>query len=169
MADEGDIGLQLVTERYLKRRATKRMAPFTVEWMLGLHKEIFGRAWHFAGTIRPDRPRFGVPSGRVRLCLSELADNIHAWAHDPVEASADLHSEAVRIHPFADGNGRWARLMANIYLRQETRKIVMWPIDVRKPNSKLRNAYLDAIEASVERMDYGPLYSLHRRFAIIPQ
>jgi len=59
--------------------------------------------------------------------------------------------------------------MANIYLRQETRKIVMWPIDVRKPNSKLRNAYLDAIEASVERMDYGPLYSLHRRFAIIPQ
>ena len=35
---------------------------------------------------------------------------------DPVRDYAELHAAFVRIHPFADGNGRMARLIANLPL-----------------------------------------------------
>jgi len=37
-------------------------------------------------------------------------------ARTPIEQAADLHSGIVTIHPFADGNGRTARLMQNVAL-----------------------------------------------------
>ena len=155
-------GLQRATVRYLRRPPSKRQAPFTWRWMLRLHREVFGHAWPHAGRIRKSRPDFGVKSSQVLVQLKQLADNTHVWEHDPIEASADLHVEAVRIHPFADGNGRWARLLSNIWLRQKTGEVVEWPLEVREDG--FRDEYIDAIEAAVDETNYAPLYSLHRRF-----
>ncbi len=162
------IGLQRATERYLRRPPTTRMAPFTMEWALRLHWEIFGKAWRSgAGTIRTARPNFGVATHQVRPLLTQLTENARVWTHDPIKASADLHSEAVRIHPFADGNGRWARLLANIWLRQKTGEVILWPPDISAPGSTFRAHYLNAIEAAVDqkKMDHEPLYVLHRQLA----
>ena len=136
------------------------MAPFTDKWMVGLHGEIFGRAWPSAGQIRKSTPNFGVPTERVRRDLYQLSQDVHAWTHDPIEASADLHWKAVAIHPFFDGNGRWARLMANILLKQRTDEVLIWPLANGEPDAEFRDRYIKAIEAAVNEMDPEPLYEI---------
>jgi Fic family protein len=55
--------------------------------------------------------------------VPELTDNFFAWVNspeadeiDPVIEAGTAHYEIVRIHPFIDGNGRTARIMAAILL-----------------------------------------------------
>lgn len=57
----------------------------------------------------------------------------------PVEAAALLHKEFVFIHPFADGNGRVARLLMNLVLLQEGYSIATIP-------PITRNQYIEALE-----------------------
>jgi Fic family protein len=57
----------------------------------------------------------------------------------PVEAAALLHKEFVFIHPFADGNGRVARLLMNLVLLQEGYNIATIP-------PITRNQYIEALE-----------------------
>lgn len=52
--------------------------------------------------------------------LKNLCDDIAYWnknkTFDVFECATRIHHRAVQIHPFA--NGRWSRMLANIYLRQ---------------------------------------------------
>lgn len=52
--------------------------------------------------------------------VSDLMDDLEHWlqsnSDDIVKIAADLHYKFVRIHPFADGNGRTARLLFNLVL-----------------------------------------------------
>ncbi len=157
-------GLSRATKHYLSRKPTKRMAPFTTPWMLDLHREIFKGAWPWAGTIRKSRPDFiDVPTHRVRPCLLDLAEDLKVWQGDPVADSAMLHWRAEEIHPFSDGNGRWGRLLANIWLKQRTGQVVSWPDDIRDGASVIREEYLDALEAALVGSD-DEFVELHRRF-----
>lgn len=61
----------------------------------------------------------------------------------PVILSAFLHDELVRIHPFADGNGRTARLLMNMYLLSKGYCMV-----VLKGSNDDRVRYYKALEKS---------------------
>jgi len=61
--------------------------------------------------------------------------------HHPVEAAALIHKELVDIHPFADGNGRTARLLMNLSLFQSG-----YPITIIPPI--LRSDYITLIKQS---------------------
>jgi len=159
-----DRALAAVTVRYLKRRPTRRMAPFTLGWLYRLHREIFGRVWlGGAGKPRTAEANFGVPASRVNPAMFELARDVAVWDGDPIDDAAELHWRAVQIHPFVDGNGRWARLLASIWVRQRSSGLLDWPLDVRRPRSALRDQYLDAIERAV-RGDDADLKALHRQW-----
>ena len=58
-----------------------------------------------------------VPPNAVKVpdLMAALFTELPAIA-DPVERAAKLHHEIARIHPFADGNGRAARLAMNFVL-----------------------------------------------------
>lgn len=68
------------------------------------------------------------------------------WAHTaseqlhPVEYAAELHERLVAIHPFADGNGRTARLVMNLALTEAG-----YPVINIQPDAKARQAYMDAL------------------------
>ena len=74
-----------------------------------------------------------------------------------------LHHRAVGIHPFPNGNGRWARMLANIWLKRHGHAITEWPEETIGSMSVIRDEYLTAIRASDEG-DEGPLWALHQRF-----
>lgn len=72
-----------------------------------------------------------------------------------IEVAAEIHHKLVFIHPFWDGNGRLARLLANIKLMQAG----FPPIVLKKRN---RLSYYNALEKA-DKGDLGPLTSMIAR------
>ena len=79
-----------------------------------------------------------------------------------LEQATRLHHRAAWIHPFWNGNGRWARLLANIWLRRHKAPLVHWPDESIGQESPIRNDYLMALKAA-DNGDFGPLLALHRQ------
>jgi fido (protein-threonine AMPylation protein) len=127
---------------------------------------MFGDVWDWAGAVRTRDLNIGVPHSQIGGRLAELVKRLHSWSefgHSLEIQSVRLHHEAVRIHPFENGNGRWARLLANIWLKRHGMPIVAWPAELGA-NSTVRVEYLAAVKAA-DQGDDGPLTELHRRFA----
>ena len=82
----------------------------------------------------------------------------------PLEQAAQLHYRAVWIHPFENGNGRWARLLANIWLSRHKSPLVVWPEAMSGQESPIRSDYLKALKAA-DTGDFSPLMELHRQYA----
>ena len=80
-----------------------------------------------------------------------------------IEQAAMLHHKAVAIHPFENGNGRWARMLANIRLFQKGGVPTKWPEELVGSASPIRDDYLKAIKAADEG-DYSLLIELHQTY-----
>ena len=166
-AAEFSNNLQAVT-KYLSRKPTKRMAPFTGRWMLRLHKEMFSTVWVWAGKIRTTGGlNIGIPAHQVEIALEKLARDIACWREgewDLIEQSATLHHRSVQIHPFLNGNGRWSRLLANIWIKQNGGSVVTWPTELRQESSVIRDRYIESIKQADEG-NIDLLVSLHRQYS----
>jgi Fic-DOC domain mobile mystery protein B len=158
--------ISLAVTKYLSRRPLRRSAKFDYPWMLRLHKEMFGDVWEWAGQLRSCDVTIGVPWTVVGAQLSELADALVDWERDwrdVLEQSVRLHHRAVQIHPFRNGNGRWSRMLANIWLALHGRPVIEWPSDMGIETSPVRAEYLACIRLA-DTGEHEPLYELHKRF-----
>jgi Fic-DOC domain mobile mystery protein B len=158
-----------VTEKYLLTKPSRKIAPFNFDWLLGLHREMFGSIWSWAGEIRAAAKNIGVSPNIIAAELGVIAmeaDKRHDETGDLViTAAAEFHHRAVWVHPFEDGNGRWARLLANVWLMQHDQPATLWPAtDLRNTESPIRDEYIAAIKQADMR-NYGPLIDLHQRFS----
>ena len=79
-----------------------------------------------------------------------------------VEQAVRLHHRAVQIHPFYNGNGRWARLLGNILLRLQGHPETRWPETLLGVESTIRGEYLAAIKEA-DLGNYEPLLKLTRQ------
>ncbi|MEN8148472.1 MAG: mobile mystery protein B [Planctomycetota bacterium] len=152
--------------KYLAARPSRRSAPFDYDWLLRLHDEMFGEVWEWAGVVRSEDLNLGVHHYQIRERLVALLGDLHSWSGFGTsieEQAVLLHHKAVQIHPFQNGNGRWARLLSNLWLKLHGEPIVAWPDEVLGESSPVRDEYLDAIKAA-DRGDYEGLTELHRRF-----
>lgn len=153
--------------KYLAGKPSSRLAPFDLTWAIKLHAEMFGDVWEWAGKARTAETNLGVPPREILPQLQVLLEDLHSWkefGHDIVDQSAWLHHRAVSIHPFLNGNGRWARLLANIWLKRHNHEVIRWPENTIGDKSAVRDDYLAAIIAA-DRGDYEPLFEFHRRFS----
>lgn len=149
--------------KYLAMRPTARSAPFTLTWVKRLHREMFGDVWRWAGELRREDLNLGCPWHQVEVRLHELLDDLRFWesaGDPPIEQAARLHHRAVTIHPFLNGNGRWSRMLANIWMKRQGHPITEWPEEAIGSTSVIRVVYLDAIRAADEGDD-GRLIDLH--------
>lgn len=152
--------------KYLAARPTRRSARFDARWALKLHAEMFGDVWAWAGTVRTRETNLGSPPHRVETDLHNLIEDLRAWEKSGmplVEQAARLHHGAVRIHPFLNGNGRWARMLANIWLRVNDAPIVEWPEKTIGTASVIRGEYLEAVRRA-DQGDFSALIALHERY-----
>ena len=153
--------------RYLASRPTPRAAPFDEQWLRALHRQMFGDVWAWAGSYRRHETNIGSPAHRIEVEVHGLVEDLRAWDRsgmDPIEQSTRLHHRAVQIHPFANGNGRWSRMLGSIWLRRKGLPPVHWPEASIGGASLIRGEYLDALRAA-DGGDLGPLLRLHERFA----
>lgn len=151
------------TLKYLAQKTSKKVAPFDYYWLLELHREMYGDVWEWAGKTKRQNTQIGLDKHEVVEALRVLAADIQEWPNhfEPLEVSARLHHRAVHIHPFKNGNGRWSRLLANIWLKQNDHPLTEWPSIVGE--SPIRDEYLKAVKAA-DDLDYEPLLDMHRKY-----
>ena len=96
---------------------------FTHESLCQIHKDMFGEVWDWAGTPRKKgKKNIGVDGTKVGYEINRFLFDFHQWEKKEVsffEVGAMLHHRLVWIHPFENGNGRWGRLITNIYLHRK--------------------------------------------------
>lgn len=153
------------TIKYLSAPPSKKEAPFSYSWMMDLHNEMFGDVWDWAGKLRKIELSIGIKAYLVPMELKKLCDDIAYWdknkTFDIFETATRIHHRAVQIHPFANGNGRWSRMLANIYLRQNGKMPVRWQEDLLAKENPKRSEYIEALKKA-DNSEYKDLIALHK-------
>ena len=151
------------THKYL---ITNTKMVLTISWLFGLHKNMFDMVWQWAGKKRIANTNIGADKSQIDTELAKFIGDFQYWQTqnmDKIELSARLHHRLVSIHPFPNGNGRWARLATNVFLKQATGQVVFWPEDELFITTNFRKRYIEALQ-SADGLDYEPLIALHKRY-----
>ena len=123
-------------------------------FVLELHKRLFGRVWKWAGTFRRTEKNIGVDPIQVAIQLRQLLDDAKYWVehgtYPPKELAARFHHRLVFVHPFPNGNGRHARIMADAVLTKLLNESAIdWAGGYRlEAMNERRNQYIAALRAA---------------------
>lgn len=146
--------------RWLGRQRRKNV--LSDDFAITLHKRLFGDVWSWAGTFRRTGKNIGIDPINISVELRTLMDDARHWVdhktYEPLEAAARFHHRMVYIHPFPNGNGRHARIMADAVLKNA---YASDPIDwagghnLQQMNDR-RSAYIAALKAA-DGENFAPL------------
>lgn len=134
----------------------------TDEFIRRLHQRLFGEVWDWAGTYRIREKNIGIDPFQISVQLRVLLDDARYWVengtYEPLEAAARLHHRMVQIHPFPNGNGRHARIAADVFLSDyyEHRPIEWASGFDLQADSERRVEYINALRTA-DAGDYEPL------------
>ena len=113
---------------------------------------MFGKTWRWAGTFRTTGKTIGVPASQIPEAVHNLLANVKHQVRQgdlpPDEIAMRFHHELVRIHPFANGNGRHARAMADLLLRELGRPPFTWGSADPDTAGRARSAYITALRTA---------------------
>ena len=130
-----------------------------------LHQRMFGATWRWAGTFRSTEKNIGIDPLRIPQALHDLLQDVKAQLHHgsyPLdEIAARFHHRLVAIHPFANGNGRFSRTMADLLLDQNGATRFTWGQNDLAADEKVREKYIHALRAA-DGKDYSALLAFVR-------
>ncbi len=146
---------QNVLEAYawaLDPRSVRRRDSLSESYVRGLHQRMFNQTWTWAGRYRSTEKNIGIPHYQIRDSLAGLLGDVRYWLENrtfpPDEIALRLHHRLVLIHPFANGNGRHARLMADVLAERQGRPEFSWGNSAIARQSDFRRAYIEALQAA---------------------
>jgi Fic-DOC domain mobile mystery protein B len=135
-----------------------RPDPLTIDGLRQLHERMFGRTWEWAGRFRTTDKSIGVPAPQVWTTLRDCVDDARYWTEHGTmglrEAAARFHHRLVQVHPFPNGNGRWARLATDVLLRRAGERPFAWG---EEAGASARASYIAALRHA-DCGDFGPLF-----------
>jgi Fic-DOC domain mobile mystery protein B len=142
------------------RRNFRRHDPFAESYVRELHRRMFDQTWKWAGRYRTTEKNIGIPHYHIREALAALLGDVRYWSEHqtfgPDELAVRLHHRLVWIHPFANGNGRHARLIADVFLHRYGGAVFTWGgADVARAGD-FRQRYIEALRAA-DSNDIQPL------------
>jgi Fic-DOC domain mobile mystery protein B len=149
-----------------RRRRGKATDLLTDDFSKSLHKQMFGDVWSWAGTYRLRESNIGIPPHHIPIELQTLFDDACYWVkhqtHGRDELAVRLHHRIVAIHPFPNGNGRHARLMADLLVERLGGHSFSWGGGTGLGDTgKLRASYIAALKAA-DGHDISPLLKFSR-------
>lgn len=140
----------------------KRTDILTAGFVVELHKRMFDQTWEWAGTYRRSNKNIGVPWEQVTVEVHKLLGDAGHWLASSEwsvqELAIRLHHRVVVTHPFVNGNGRHARLLADILLHNHDLPSISWGGSALDSPGAARSDYLGALRAA-DTGDYAPLLS----------
>lgn len=128
-----------------------------IEMLKQIHKDMFGQTWKWAGIFRTTDTQIGSPWFEISNQMKNACDDFRYWIqhkiYEPIEIAVRYHHRLVWIHPFPNGNGRFARLVADIFIRQQDLPKLTWGNASLKEGKK-RQTYLHALKKADEKNFY---------------
>jgi Fic-DOC domain mobile mystery protein B len=142
----------------LNPTALKKVA-FDLSFFRKLHKEMFGDVWSWAGEFRTTQTSIGVTTNMIHQHVYQLQDDLKYWESewDYRDTAVRLHHTLVKIHPFPNGNGRWARLATDLWLLKIGYKALSWGGNITEV-SDARSEYIASLKEA-DQGNYEPLKS----------
>ncbi len=142
---------------------------FTLDYLMALHLHAFGHLYTFAGKLRTvnlSKDNYPFPPHLF------LLNSMQAFERDflrplPTAYSTEellrrdiarVHAELLVIHPFREGNGRTARILANLMAAQHGYK----PLDfeIFSKDSLGFSRYVRAVQQAGSKCDYQPMEAI---------
>jgi Fic-DOC domain mobile mystery protein B len=147
------------------RRGRTPAEMLTTDFALLLHRHMFGDVWKWAGAYRMTARNIGVDAYRIRTDVAQLMEDVRYWVdngtYKPDEIAVRFHHRLVAIHPFPNGNGRHARLMADLLIERLGAAPFTWGSGNLIDAGMLRRRYITALRAA-DGHDLQPLLSFAR-------
>lgn len=148
------------------QRARRPSRILDERFLMELHRRMFGEVWRWAGRYRTSARNLGVDHWQIRAEIRGLLADAALWvqpgaAVDTDEAAVRFHHRWVSIHPFPNGNGRHARLAADLLARSLGRPPFTWGRVALIDRGETRDQYLAALRAA-DAHDVRPLLAFAR-------
>lgn len=148
-------------DRHLRRRKNPKRPWMTERYMCRVHRDMFGRVWKWAGRFRDTEVNIGMAPHLIREEVQKLCDDVAFWdlqkkPMSVLERAIRIHHRLAYIHPFKNGNGRHARLIADIYLLSHGYPLPEWPDSDITGKGGTRDDYLTAMRAA-DNGNFSPL------------
>lgn len=141
--------------------AFKQKKILSLEMIQKFHKKMFDKTWKWAGQFRKSEKNIGIHWSQIPMKLKELCDNVQYQLDHNVytkyEIAIRFHHALVFIHPFSNGNGRHARLMADCLIKQQGEKMFSWGFhqDLYAA-TPVRKQYIEALQCA-DKGDFSKL------------
>src|SRR5882757_8828667 len=130
-----------------------------------LHRHMFGDVWRWAGKFRTSERNLGIAYYEIPAAVRQLLDDTKTWiklkAYPPDEIAVRFHHRLVQIHPFPNGNGRHARLMADLLVMKFGGERFSWGRANLQDAGAVRQHYIAALQFADDH-DIGPLLTFAR-------
>ncbi len=134
-------------------------------FLLALHKRMLGKVWRWAGGFRTTERNIGVEAYKIGLELRMLLDDVRYWIANATypadEIAVRFHHRLVWVHPFPNGNGRHARMAADLLAVSLGQPRFTWgSVNLVEP-AATRAQYVAALKAA-DGHDLAPLLTFAR-------
>lgn len=138
----------------------------TEKFIKTLHQKMFGKVWRWAGSFRQSGKNLGTDWPQIPVSLHTLLQDIRYWIEQKIypadEIAVRFHHQLVWIHLFPNGNGRHARLMTDVLLKDVLKqKPFTWNVKNIDVENEVRNIYLNALRQA-DNHDYSMLLKFVR-------
>ena len=111
------LGVEKAIAWTMKRKPALKQI-LTEDYIKELHRQMFADVWKWAGEFRTTNKNIGVDKFQISVELRNLLHDCNYWIDNKVfpedEIAVRFSHRIVTIHPFANGNGRHSRLLADI-------------------------------------------------------
>ncbi|MBS4028793.1 MAG: Fic family protein [Ignavibacteriales bacterium] len=157
----------LKAEILLTERLTNR-TKFTNAYVLNIHTLALKHLYPFAGKYRDvNMSKGGFPFAAAKFLSQTMLSfedeilsalpNKYKSKEDLIRDIAIVHGEFLVIHPFREGNGRTARILANLMARKQGYK----PLRFDEVGEKEFTMYVSAVHSSAKK-EYEKMFEFIR-------
>jgi len=134
---------------WARRSRNLRRDLLAIPMLQELHRRMFDRTWKWAGKFRTSDTNIGVHWVQIGTDVKNLCDDAifqitHA-VYPGDEIAVRFHYRLVTTHPFPNGNGRHARLAADLLVRREGGTAFTWGSASLVGDGASRREYLDSL------------------------
>lgn len=141
--------------------STQHQKDFLTEsFIRKLHQKMFGATWAWAGRFRTSNKNIGIEWHQIPVQLRKLLEDvkyhIEQKTYPPDEIAVRFHHRLVSIHPFPNGNGRHARMCADLLIQKLGLPRFSWGGGNLIDATETREKYIAALR-SADNHDIKPL------------